>query len=197
VRDNSLWLPTGPIDGERRNVTFGLTNDLTNGRFDSWLATLDERRYFRIGNESAFAVRFFGYYANGARPRRVALGGSWGLRGYPPLSNVGGTRAVMLNTEIRFPIANYIGLGLPIGLLRFPGVQGAIFNDIGGGWTDETTDRGLVGSAGFGLRMALFYPLVLRFDFGWRYNTGNIGLYSLPALAGQRGFFDFFFGFNY
>jgi Peptidase MA superfamily/WD40-like Beta Propeller Repeat len=197
VRDNSLWLPTGPIDGERRNLTFGVTNDLTNGRFDAWMASLDERRYFRLASQSAFAVRFFGYYANGARPRQVALGGSWGLRGYPPLSNVGGTRAVMLNAEVRFPVLSYLGLGLPIGPLRFPGVQGAIFNDLGGGWTDDTKDRGLLGSAGFGLRMALFYPLVLRLDFGWRYNTGDIGLYSLPELTGQRRFLQFFFGFNY
>ena len=197
VRDNSLWLPTGPIDGERQKVTLGLTNDLSNGRFDSWQATLDERRYLRIADQSAVAVRFFGYYSRGARPRRVALGGSWGLRGYPPLSDVGGTRAVMLNVELRFPIANYIDLGLPIGSLRFPGVQGAIFNDIGGGWTAETTGRPLLGSAGFGLRMALFYPLVLRWDFGWRYSTGDVGQYSLPELSQNRGFVDFFFGFDY
>jgi hypothetical protein len=197
VRDNSLWLPTGPIDGERRNLTLGITNDLTNGRFDSWQATLDERRYFRLGSQSALAFRFFGYLSAGARPRRVALGGSWGLRGYPRLGNVGGTRALMLNTEVRFPLSNFLSIGFPIGEFRFPGIAAAIFNDIGGGWTDETTTRGLLGSAGFGLRMAVLYPLVLRFDFGWRYYTGDISQYSLPYLAQDRSFVEFFFGFNY
>jgi len=197
VRDNALWLPTGPIDGERRNLTLGLTNDLTNGRFDSWQATLDERRYFRLGSQSAFAVRFFGYFSAGARPRRVALGGSWGLRGYPRLGNVGGTRAVMLNTEVRFPLSNFISIGFPIGEFRFPGVAAAIFNDIGGGWTKDTPARGLLGSAGFGLRMAILYPLVLRLDFGWRYNTGDVLNYALPYLKSDHSFVEFFFGFNY
>jgi len=197
VRDNARWLPTGPIEGERRNLTLGVTNDLTNGRFDSWQVTLDERRYFRLASESAIAVRLFGYYSAGARPRRVALGGSWGLRGYPMQGAVGGTRAVMLNTELRFPLSHFVSIGFPIGTFRFPGVQGAIFNDIAGGWVDGLGARGLLGSAGFGLRMAILYPLVLRLDFGWRYNTGDVGRYGLPFLATDRSFVDFFFGFNY
>jgi hypothetical protein len=197
VRDNSLWLPTGPIDGERRNLTLGLTNDLSNGRFDSWLLALDERRYFRIGAQSALAFRFFGYLSEGARPRRVAIGGSWGLRGYPRLGNVGGNRAAMLNTELRFPLATFIGIGFPIGVFRFPGVQAALFNDIGGAWTEQTTRRGLLGSAGLGLRMAVLYPLVLRLDFGWRYYTGNLDDYSLGYVRQDRSFVEFFFGYNY
>jgi hypothetical protein len=197
VRDNSRWVPTGPIEGERRNLTLGLTNDLTNGRFDSWQITLDERRYLRLGLQSALAFRFLGYLSEGARPRRLALGGSWGLRGYPMLGNVGGTRALLLNSELRFPLSNFIAIGFPIGVFQFPGVEAAIFNDIGGGWSDDTPARGLLGSAGFGLRMAILYPLVLRLDFGWRYETGDAAGYSLPHLQADRSFVEFFFGFNY
>ncbi len=197
VRDNSLWLPTGPIDGERRNVTVGLTNDLSNGRFDSWLVMLDERRYLRIAPQAAYAVRAFGYFSEGSRPRRVAIGGSWGLRGYPVLGNVGGTRAVMLNQELRFPLSNFLAIGFPFGEIRLPGVQGALFTDVGGAWTKESTARGLLGSAGFGLRMPVFYALVLRLDIGWRFSMGNYAAYSLPQLQGNRNFVDFFFGFNY
>jgi hypothetical protein len=197
VRDNSLWLPTGPIDGERRNITVGLTNDLSNGRFDSWLVLLDQRRYFRLAPQSAYAVRAFGYYSAGSRPRRVALGGTWGMRGYPMLGNVEGSRAVMLNQELRFPLSNFLAIGFPFGELRLPGIQGALFNDLGGAWTKESTHRGLLGSAGFGLRMSLFYALVLRLDMGWRYSLGNFDAYSMPQLAGRPWFVDFFFGFNY
>src|SRR2546427_5131615 len=37
----------------------------------------------RTSLRSALAVRLLGYYAGGERPRRVNIGGSWGLRGYP------------------------------------------------------------------------------------------------------------------
>ena len=197
VRDNSLWLNTGPIDGERRNLTLGLTNDLSNGRFDSWLAALDERRYLRIGPQSGYAVRLYGYYSAGLRPRRTSIGGSWGLRGYPRFDGVTGTRVALLNQEIRFPLSNFIAIGFPIGTLRFPGVQGALFADLGGAWAEGDRERGILGSTGVGLRTAVAYPLVLRFDFGWRFALGDFAGYRLPRLEDNRGFFDFFFGFNY
>jgi hypothetical protein len=45
--------------------------------------------------------------------------------------------------------------------------------------------------------MAVLYPLVLRLDVGWRYNTGDIARYSLPSLNQNRSFVEFFFGYNY
>jgi len=197
VRDNSLWLNTGPIDGERRNLTLGVTNDLSNGRFDSWLAAADERRYFRMGQQTSYAVRLYGYYSAGRRPRRTSIGGSWGLRGYPRFDGVTGTRAVLLNQEVRFPLSDFIAIGFPIGTVRFPGVQGALFGDLGGAWAEGDNERGFLGSAGVGLRTAVAFPLVLRFDFGWRFSVGDYNGYHLPPLEGHRGFFDFFFGFNY
>jgi hypothetical protein len=197
VRDNSLWLNTGPIDGERRNLTLGVTNDLSNGRFDSWLAAVDERRYIRMGPQAAYAVRVYGYYSAGRRPRRTSIGGSWGLRGYPRFGGVSGTRAMLINQEIRFPLSDFIAIGFPFGTLRFPGVQGALFGDVGGAWADGDRRRGILGSAGLGLRTAVTYPLVLRFDFGWRFAVGDFVGYTLPPLDGNRSFFDFFFGFNY
>jgi len=197
VHDNTLWLSTGPIDGERRNVTLGLTNDLTNGRFDSWIASLDERRYFRIGQRSAYAVRILGYFSAGSHPAHIGIGGTWGLRGYPRYGGVSGTRAVLINQEIRFPISNYLSIGFPFGVMRFPGVQGAVFGDLGGAWTAASHNRGILGSAGFGLRMPVFFPLVLRLDFGWRFEFGSIDGYGLQTTGQGRHFVDFFFGFNY
>src|SRR5713101_5730853 len=106
VKDNTLWLSTGPIDGERYNLTGGLVDDLSNGRFDSWLASADVRKYLRMSLRSAVALRVQGYASGGERPRRINIGGSWGLRGYPRYGYVAGTNAWLLNAEYRFPITD-------------------------------------------------------------------------------------------
>lgn len=197
VHDNSLWLLTGPIDGQRTNLTAGITNDLSNGRFDAWTLSLDHRRYKRLGLRAAYALRAFGYYTGGSRPRRVSIGGSWGLRGYPRIGRVAGTRAFLLNQEIRFPLTDFVAIGFPFGEVRFPGVQGALFGDLGGAWSPRTTERGILGSYGLGLRMSLGFPIVLRLDLGRRFERGPTSGYSLPPASRGRAFVDFFFGFNY
>src|SRR6267378_1681221 len=197
VRDNTLWLPTGPIDGGRMNLTGGLVNDVSHGRFDTWLVAADYRRYFRTSLRSALAVRLLGYYAGGERPRRVNIGGSWGLRGYPRYGYVAGTRAWLLNSEWRFPITDFLSIGFPFGVARFPGVQGALFCDLGSANTATSLDRGTLGSTGLGLRMSLGAPLVLRLDLGYRFHAGDISGYALPSGSRGSRFVDFFFGFNY
>jgi WD40 repeat protein len=197
IKDNTLWLETGPIDGERFNFTGGLVSDLSSGRFDSWVFTGDWRRYFRTSLHSAFAVRTLGYFAGGERPRRINIGGSWALRGYPGYGYVGGTRAWLVNAEWRFPITDFLALGFPFGELRFPGVQGALFVDYGRAWTEFSAARGMLGSTGLGFRMPVGPPLVLRLDIGWRFHNGNTSLYSLPERSRRARFVDFFFGFNY
>ena len=85
VRDNSLWVETGPIDGSRFSVTAGVSSDFSNSRFDSYLVSADWRKYFRLTSRSAWAIRGFGYYSGGDRPSRVNIGGT----GRPPrLSSV-------------------------------------------------------------------------------------------------------------
>ncbi len=197
VHDNSLWLPTGPIDGGRENFTAGVVSDLQNARFDSYLFSGDVRRYFRSGLRTALAVRAFGFYSGGERPERITIGGSWAVRGYPRFAYFAGDRAVMGNVEWRFPITDYLSVGFPFGELRFPGVQGALFTDLGRAWSELSTERGWLGSYGLGLRMSLFMPLVLRLDLGQRFAIGNRDAYALPADSRGRGFADLWFGFNY
>src|SRR5207245_975524 len=103
VRDNTLWLPTGPIDGVRMNLT-----------------------------------------------------------------------------------------GFPFGVARFPGVQGALFCDLGSATTATALDRGTLGSTGLGLRMSLGAPLVLRLDLGYRFHAGDISGYALPSGSRGSRFVDFF-----
>jgi WD40-like Beta Propeller Repeat len=197
VKDNSLWLPTGPIDGERYSFTAGLVNDVSHGRFDAYLFSGDLREYFRTSRRSAFAVRGLGYWTGGDRPRLINIGGSWGLRGYPYFGYVSGTRAWLVSAEWRFPITDYVTLGFPFGAVQFPGVQGAFFHDIGRAWTPTTTARGTLASWGLGLRFPIAEPLVLRLDVGYRYHRGDLRLYGLPTRDQGPRFVDFFFGFNY
>jgi hypothetical protein len=197
VHDNSLWLSTGPIDGGRANLTTGVVTDLQNARFDSYLLSGDVRRYLRTGQRTAVALRGFAFYSGGERPERIAIGGSWALRGYPRYSYVAGDRAVMGNVEWRFPITDYLSVGFPFGEIRFPGVQGAFFSDLGRAWSDQSVERGWLGSYGLGLRMSLGAPFVLRLDLGRRFALGNVDGYSLPPNYRGTGFADLWFGFNY
>lgn len=197
VHDNSLWLSTGPIDGSRTNLTGGVVTDFRNARLDSWLVAADVRRYLRAGLRTSLALRAYLYYAGGERPRRVSMGGSHALRGYPMFSYVSGTRVVMGNAEWRFPILNYLSIGFPIGDLRFPGIQGAAFADGARVWSEHTESRGILGSYGLGLRMSLGPPLVLRFDYGYRFGQEADNAYSLPRRNRASRFASLWFGFNY
>ncbi|HEV2290217.1 MAG TPA: hypothetical protein VGR60_00090 [Gemmatimonadales bacterium] len=195
VFDNSAWLPTGPIDGTRFAITGGISSDLTNSRFDNWVLGADLRQYIRLSRQSAYAVRAFGFESGGDRPRRINIGGTLGLRGYPNYGYIVGTHAVMLNQELRFPIFDFLGLGIPVQEIRLPGVQGAIFADVGKAWYDQTAATSTIGSYGLSFRMALTPVAVLRLDWGDRWTTGNYDGYGL-GLAGKR-FVSFFFGYNY
>ena len=197
VHDNSLWLPTGPIDGGRSNFTAGLASDLSNARFDSWVLAADVRRYVRTGLRTALAVRGYAYFSGGARPQRVSIGGSYGLRGYPRYAYVAGSQAVLGNAEWRFPLTDFLSVGFPFGELRFPGMQAALFADLGRAWSPQLSERGWLGAYGVGLRMSMGMPFVLRLDTGWRYALGETGLYGLPLDYRGRRFVDFWFGYNY
>lgn len=197
VFDNAAWLPTGPIDGSRFAVTGGIGSDLSNSRFDDWVLGVDARQYFRLSRQSAYAVRAFGFISGGDRPRRINIGGTLGLRGYPEYGYIVGTHAVMLNQELRFPIFDYLGLGFPVQEIRLPGIQGAIFADVGKAWYDETAATSTIGSYGVSFRMALTPVAVLRLDWGDRWTTGNYDAYGLSLDQRGRRFVSFFFGYNY
>ena len=208
VHDNSLWLPTGPIDGARTNLTAGLVSDISNARFDSWVLAADVRQYLRTGLRTAFALRGYAYFSGGARPQRVNIGGSYALRGYPRFAYIAGSEALMGNVEWRFPLTDYLSIGFPFGEVRFPGLEGAFFGDVGKAWTPGQY-RATLGAYGLGLRMSLGAPFVLRLDMGWRFAIGNPSTYSLPPIDfrwvrhggsdvyGGGKFVDFWFGFDY
>ncbi|HSL68872.1 MAG TPA: hypothetical protein VK864_01455, partial [Longimicrobiales bacterium] len=212
VHDNTLWVPTGPIDGVRYNLTAGLVSCFAceypssvtgapvsrSAAVDNYVLIGDYRRYFRTSQYSAYAIRGYVFLSSGAVPARAVLGGPHRLRGYPRFS-LAGSRVWLLNQEWRFPILNTWSLGFPFGELRLPGVQGALFADAGSSWLDtQDRPRGTWGSYGISFRTSLGAPLVLRLDVGRRYRVG-----ARPPVnfSGDERFgdtfVDFFFGFNY
>ena len=194
VGDNALWLQTGPIDGARWNLTGGVVSDVTHGVFENWVGLNDMRKYIRTSDQSAIAVRGFGYVSEGTRPRAVQIAGPWMLRGYPRFTIIG-TRAWLLNTEWRFPITHFVTLGFPFGAISFPQVQGAIFADAAQAWTKDRYDPRVLGSYGLGFRMGLLPGLTLRLDIAQRFAVENDSRYQNPF--GRHRFVDFFFGYNY
>lgn len=210
IKDNTLWLPTGPIDGERFNLSVGMVSCFAcespspitgepvqrSASAENYAVSLDYRRYFRTSLLTAYAIRTYGFYSDGAIPGRAVLGGTHQLRGYPRYS-LAGSRVLLLNQEWRFPILHGLALAFPIGTLRLPGIQGAFFADAGTSWFEEQEPTGLWGSYGTAFRMSLGAPLVLRLDVGKRFRRGD----DPPVSFGDHDFDDtfvgFFFGFNF
>jgi len=168
VHDNSLWLPTGPVDGTRMKTTLGLTIDIPRADVENVQLLGDFRRYFRTGLRSTWATRLMGRISEGSDPRYWTLGGTHTLRGYPR-RDLFGTRAVLLNNEYRFPLLNGFAIGFPFGTVEFPGVEGAFFVDAGWLWTDDDRfEWRPLGSTGLSFRMGFGGFLVFRFDLARR-----------------------------
>ena len=197
VHDNSLWVNSGPIDGGRFSLTAGLSNDFSNSRFDSYLVSADWRRYFRLGRRTAWALRGYGFYSGGDRPRRTNIGGTLALRGYPQFGYIVGSEAWMANQELRFPLLTHLTLGTPLGDLDLPEIQGAFFTDVGKAQFGSGIDRDVIGSYGVSLRLALGPLAVLRFDVGRRFSSDDFRGYGLDRDQREAGFVSFFFGHNY
>ncbi len=185
VKDNSLWDISGPIDGTRYNVTLGLTYDLRSGRSFAKIASVDFRKYIRLGRSSAFATRIFGFMSSGVEPQRLYLGGSWSLRGYDRREFYG-RKVALWSNELRFPLIDNLFIGFPLAKIGFSGIRGAIFWDTGSAWDDKFEQ--FYGSIGFGARVALGYMAVLRFDLSRPTDYRKIS---------DKWDFDFFFGWNF
>jgi outer membrane protein assembly factor BamA len=185
IKDTSIWDPTGPIDGTRLNIGMAQSIDLNGFKYFNSTYNVDFRKYFRLGESSAYAARLMYLHSRGTDPQRYYLGGSWTLRGYPR-RNFYGRNLLLVNNELRFPLVNDLLIGFPIGAMRFQAIRGALFFDAGNTWEDEYRD--LVGSFGFGIRVSLGYVTVLRFDFARKTDFKSVS---------NKYDFDFFFGWNF
>jgi hypothetical protein len=185
--DNSLWGPSGPLDGSRFNVTLAFTSDVQYSNVNYYSVIADYRHYIRIALRSAFASRFWLFYNDGKESRRFVMGGSWDLRGWPRWG-IRGEKLWLTSHELRFPFIDQIALRLPFGGIGFYSIRGALFADAGSAWDDTYTQT--YGSIGGGLRMNLFGVLVLRYDLGKRIENNFQRI--------QKGLFhQFFFGYDF
>lgn len=188
TKDNSIWGPTGPLDGTRFNTTLGYTTDIQFGNVNYFTFIFDYRRYLRLTSDVSVASRFEFLMNEGKETRRWAIGGSWDLRGWPRFG-IRGTKAFVASTELRFPLIDLVDVRFPLGInFWFPYIRGAAFVDVGSAWDKEYKET--IGSIGIGARINLFYVLALRYDFGKRIEKNFTKL--------QNGFFhQFFFGWDF
>lgn len=187
THDNSLWGPSGPIDGSRFNVTLGYTSDIQYSNANYFSFIFDYRRYLRIAERSAYAMRFWLFYNDGKEARRFFMGGSWDLRGYDRFS-LRGKKLWLVSHELRFPFLDQLAFRFPFGGLTLVGMRGALFFDAGNAWDDVYTET--LGSLGGGLRLSLGGALVLRYDIGKRIEN-NFKTFQ------QGVFTQFFFGWDF
>lgn len=187
VYDNSLWMPSGPIDGMRFRFLLGYTTDVKYSNVNYYTMITDFRYYYRLTLRSALAFRGSIYYNDGKEARRYFMGGSWDLRGWPRWA-IRGEKLWINSVELRFPLFDQIRVTLPIADIGFFGIRGALFWDSGGAWDDEYENT--IGSIGGGLRFNLFNVIILRYDIGKKIEKQYTKL--------QSGlFYQFFFGFDF
>jgi hypothetical protein len=187
VMDNSIWGPTGPIDGTRALVYLGYTSDIKYSNVNYFSVIGDYRYYQRFALTTLLAFRAAIFYNEGKEARLYFAGGSWDLRGWPRFG-IRGEKIWLTSLEFRFPLIDELAIRFPFMNLGFFGIRGAIFYDMGSAWNEtyETT----LGSVGFGFRFNLFGVLTLRYDMGKKIEN--------DFTRFQDGlFYQFFFGWDF
>ena len=187
THDNSLWGPSGPLDGSRFNVTVAYTSDVQFSNVNYYSVILDYRHYLLLATRSALASRFWLFYNDGKESRRFVMGGSWDLRGWPRWT-IRGEKLWLTSQELRFPFIDQFAVQFPFGGISFWSIRGALYFDAGSAWDKSYTET--LGSVGGGLRMNLGGFLVLRYDLGKRIENNFTQL--------QSGLYhQFFFGWDF
>jgi len=187
VYDSSIFGATSPILGQ--SYRFEVSPFLGSISFYSVLA--DYRRYFIPVKPFTLAFRFlhYGRYGRGAEDDRLYpmyLGYESLVRGYNygsfdfeecegggddcfSLDRLFGSKLMVANFELRFPLFKVLGLGK--GYYGFFPLDFIAFYDVGLAWTDidppwfADGERKPVSSAGVGVRMNLFGMMVLGVSY--------------------------------
>ncbi len=207
VHDSVLWGFTGPVDGSRYAISFLASPKYEKSSRDFRTISLDYRKYYMLNRNYNFAFRLSGAASFGSDPQRFFLGGIDNWINYKTADGRGfrtndigdiffsefvtplrgakfyereGTRYLLANSEFRFPLIEFLGLGFPP--IRLFNVRGAAFFDIGTTFTPGESWRGthinengqrefkdLVAGYGMGARVFFLYFL-MRIDVAWQYD---------------------------
>lgn len=187
VHDNTLWGPTGPLDGSRFRLLLGYTSDVKFSNVNYYSLIADYRNYLRLGFRTALASRASFYYNHGKEARRYFAGGSWDLRGWKRFS-IRGEKLWISSVELRFPLIDRIAVDFPFLGIGLFNIRGAAYFDIGSAWDDEYFET--LGSFGAGVRINILNAITLRYDVGKRIEKGFTHI--------QDGlFYQFFFGWDF
>ena len=148
TRDNVY----NPTEGGKVSLTAEVAG--FGGDFDFQKASIEDTRYFKVSSNRVIAVRGMYGYGHGhlSEFNQYRVGGQDTLRGYRD-DQFRGDRMALLSIEYRFPLANK--------------VQGAIFADGGGAWSDRFLphSNALHGSVGVGISFNT--PIgPVRIDYG-------------------------------
>ncbi len=184
--DNTLWGPSGPLQGARS--VFSVTHAIP-GRGDRLVfgsAHADARRYVRWTRSYSLAMRFLAATSFGEDPQQFQIGGPWTVRGHE-LRSAKGRNTAHGSIEFRYPFIERIQLGWPF-RSAFGGIRGALFLDAGTAFDDpesfrfrrmhsfeETRGiRDLKIGFGTGFRARVAY-LPVRVDVGWPFDGTRVG----------------------
>jgi Tol biopolymer transport system component len=187
VHDNSLWGPSGPLDGSRYRFLLGYTSDIKYSNTNYFTAVMDYRHYLRLGFRSALAFRGSIYYNEGKDATRYIAGGSWDLRGWPRWG-IRGEKLWISSAELRFPLIDELTIRFPFLGISFSQLRGAVFFDAGGAWDDAYNET--LGSIGAGIRFNFFNAIVFRYDVGKKIEN-NFTKFQ------DTLFYQFFFGWDF
>ena len=187
VHDNSIWGPTGPVDGSRFRLLLGYTSDIKYSNVNYYSVIADYRKYLRLSLRTALAARASVFYNHGKEARRYFAGGSWDLRGWKRFS-IRGEKMWLSSLEFRFPLIDRFIINFPFLGLGFANIRGAAYFDAGAAWDEKYS--GTMGSIGTGIRLNFLNAIVFRYDIGKRIENDFRDI--------QNGlFYQFFFGWDF
>jgi Tol biopolymer transport system component len=220
IHDNTIFGYTAPIDGTRYRFDIYGNPIVQRKEYGFYSFLGDYRSYDKFFTDYSFAFRLSGGFSYGVNPQRFFLGGvdNWintrfatgnvpiqsttdfafltlalPMRGFDFGQEVG-TRYLLTNSELRFPLIRYLLTGgLP---LFFRDVLGALFVDAGTAWNydkqlqlftrDENgkviTNDLLIGT-GFGIRIFALGFLV-KFDEAWAFTWHR---FAIPVFYFSLG----------
>lgn len=218
VFDNTLWRFYGPFDGWRYFFNITASPKLYDQGAGFATFSTDIRKYLPIGNYMSLALRGAAAMSFGVNAQNFYMGGTenWlnfrsnylnnllddpidfafmafqmPLRGWN-VNEISGNKFFLMNAEFRFPLLTALVAG-PLPVL-IQGINGAVFFDIGGAWTDNFQSyeelygrkipKNLLMSTGIGIRSS-FLGIPLKIDVAWR---NEYDLWSEPYWLFSIGY---------